>query len=210
QLLLAAWRKKLADSKALLPETFDATQLLIEKEAVTYKGISARKIIFCEGIAAMENKWFGLLPFSAVKGEALIVKCEGLPDDHIFKKGLILAPLPAPNTFWVGTSYQWTFENDEPSEQFIAQTISHLQHWLKVPVGVIAHKAAVRPATLERRPFVGFHPLHPNIGILNGMGTKGASLAPFFAHQLVQHLVDGFPLMNEININRFNRILSHS
>jgi glycine/D-amino acid oxidase-like deaminating enzyme len=68
----------------------------------------------------------------------------------------------------------------------------------------------VRPATLERRPFVGFHPLHPNIGILNGMGTKGASLAPFFAHQLVQHLVDGFPLMNEININRFNRILSHS
>jgi glycine/D-amino acid oxidase-like deaminating enzyme len=86
QLLLAAWRKKLADSNALLPETFDATQLLIEKEAVTYKGISARKIIFCEGIAAIENKWFGLLPFSAVKGEALIVKCEGLPDDHILKK----------------------------------------------------------------------------------------------------------------------------
>ena len=210
QILLAAWRKKWAEANVLLHETFTSTQLIIKKDTVTYKGITAQKIIFCEGIAAMENKWFGLLPFSAVKGEAVIIKCEALPDEHIFKKGLMLAPLPVSNTFWVGSNYQWTFENDEPSEQFIAQTTTHLQHWLKVPFEILFHKAAVRPATLERRPFVGFHPLHPNMGILNGMGTKGTSLAPFFAHQLAQHMVNGFPIMNEVNVNRFNRILSHS
>jgi hypothetical protein len=55
---------------------------------------------------------------------------------------------------------------------------------------------------------VGFHPLKPAIGILNGMGTKGASLAPFFAHHLVQHIVYGFPITAEADVHRFSRILS--
>jgi glycine/D-amino acid oxidase-like deaminating enzyme len=85
-----------------------------------------------------------------------------------------------------------------------------LKQWLKAPFKILFHKAAIRPATIERRPFVGFHPQFQNLGILNGMGTKGTSLAPFFANQLAQHLVHGFPLMNEVNISRFNRILSLS
>jgi glycine/D-amino acid oxidase-like deaminating enzyme len=79
---------------------------------------------------------------------------------------------------------------------------------MKVPFEIVAHKAAVRPATLERRPFVGFHPLQNNVAILNGMGTKGSSLAPFFAHQLAQHLVPGFPIADAADIKRFSRILS--
>jgi glycine/D-amino acid oxidase-like deaminating enzyme len=61
---------------------------------------------------------------------------------------------------------------------------------------------------VERRPFVGFHPIHTNVGILNGMGTKGTSLAPFFAYQLVQNLVHSFPITEEADISRFSRILS--
>jgi hypothetical protein len=40
------------------------------------------------------------------------------------------------------------------------------------------------------------------------MGTKGASLAPFFAHQLVQHIVHGLPIDPQADIHRFNRILT--
>jgi hypothetical protein len=40
------------------------------------------------------------------------------------------------------------------------------------------------------------------------MGTKGSSLAPFFASQLAQHLVHGSPIHDEANISRFHRILS--
>jgi glycine/D-amino acid oxidase-like deaminating enzyme len=77
-----------------------------------------------------------------------------------------------------------------------------------VPFKIVDHKAAIRPATVERRPFVGFHPHFPVIGILNGMGTKGTSLAPFFANQLTQHLVHGLPIADEANVHRFSRILS--
>ena len=62
--------------------------------------------------------------------------------------------------------------------------------------------------TLERRPFVGFHPLYPVVGILNGMGTKGCSLAPFFARQLVRHIMDGSAILAEADVRRFSKILS--
>jgi len=208
QVLLASWRKHLSDNQSLLQEKFGLKELDVEADHVSYQNITAQKIIFCDGIASFDNPWFNLLPFSANKGEALIIECEGLTNEYIFKKGIMLAPLPVQNTFWVGSNYQWEFENDQPSEAFYNQTVTHLKTSLKVPFKVLFHKAAVRPATVERRPFVGFHPKNNNIGILNGMGTKGTSLAPFFANQLAQHLVYGFPLMDEANISRFARILS--
>ena len=206
--LLDRWRSYLQDAGLVKNETFDIAQVKVEKEVITYNNITAEQIIFCDGIAATQNPWFQLLPFSANKGEALVIEAVALTNEHIFKKGLMLAPLWQPNLFWVGSNYQWEFEDEAPSQHFYNSTKNHLEHWLKVPFSIVDHKAAVRPATLERRPFVGFHPVHANIGILNGMGTKGTSLAPFFANQLTQHIVHRFPLMAEADVKRFNRILS--
>jgi glycine/D-amino acid oxidase-like deaminating enzyme len=208
QLILASWKKKLSELNSLLEKQFDVSAVKISDEGIIYENITAQKIIFCDGIAAVNNPWFSLLPFAPNKGEALIIECDELTNQHIFKKGMMLAPLPVSNTYWVGSNYQWEFKDDQPSEQFYKQTTELLKHWLKAPFKVLHHKAAVRPATIERRPFVGFHPLYKNVGILNGMGTKGTSLAPFFASQLVQNLVYNFPLSGEANVRRFSRILS--
>ena len=206
--LLSTWREHLQKRGELREATFDAGNLTVTKEGVTYDDISAQQIIFCDGIQSAQNPWFKLLPFSANKGEALLIESEGLTNSHIFKKGLMLAPLWQPNLFWVGSNYQWEFEDEAPSERFYNTTKMHLEQWLKVPFKIIDHKAAVRPATLERRPFVGFHPVDANVGILNGMGTKGTSLAPFFANQLAQHIVHRFPISEEADVKRFSRILS--
>jgi len=88
------------------------------------------------------------------------------------------------------------------------KTEAILQEWLKTPFRTIEHLASVRPATLERRPFVGFHPVHPAVGILNGMGTKGCSLAPYFAHQLVEHITQGIAIRPDADVRRFTKILS--
>lgn len=208
QLLLASWRKKLLDLGALLEERFDAAALEIKDDSVSYKGITAHKAIFCDGIASVQNPWFGLLPFSPNKGEALIIESRELPHHHIFKKGTLLAPLAVEHTFWAGSNYSWDYKDAQPTEAFREQMTAHLQSWLKVPFKVLFHKAAVRPATVERRPFVGLHPHYSSIGILNGMGSKGTSLAPFFAHQLVQHLIHDLPLTPEADVRRFSRTLS--
>ena len=112
------------------------------------------------------------------------------------------------NIYWLGSNYQWEFADDQPSQQFYSHANAVLNNWLKQPYKIIAHKAAVRPATIERRPFVGFHPVHQNIGILNGMGTKGCSLAPFFAKQLTDHLVYQLPIAKDADVNRFAKILA--
>jgi glycine/D-amino acid oxidase-like deaminating enzyme len=208
QSLLTAWKKKLIELNALIENQFDTSQLKVSNDGIRYENITARKIIFCDGVAAVDNPWFNPLPFAPNKGEALIIECEELNNQHIFKKSMMLTPLPAQNTYWIGSNYQWEFKDDQPSEQFYNQTTMLLKHWLKAPFKVLSHKAAIRPATIERRPFVGFHPLYHNVGILNGMGTKGTSLAPFFVNQLAQNLVYDLPISSEANVHRFSRMLS--
>lgn len=207
-LLLAAWQRKLAEQKAFREEIFSTENLVVKEDGIQYNDITAQKIVFCDGVASANNPWFTLLPFSSNKGEALIVRCEELTRDHIYKKGMLLVPLPEEGLFWLGSNYQWEFEDSLPSEKFFNSATALLKNWLKQPFTVLDHKAAIRPATLERRPFVGFHPQMPSIGILNGMGTKGTSLAPFFAHQLAQHIVYNFPILPEADVHRFSRILS--
>lgn len=208
QLVISSWRKKLQELDAIREEKFDVNSLKAEKDFIAYQNITAQKIIFCDGTDGVSNPWFQMLPYAPNKGEAIIIECEDLTTEHIFKKSLALVPLPQENIYWIGSNYQWEFENDQPSQQFYQHATSVLNGWLKKPYRVLERKAAVRPATLERRPFVGFHPQFQNIGILNGMGTKGTSLAPFFAHQLAQHLVYNFPIAPEADVNRFTRILS--
>ena len=206
--LLSSWRTFLKEKNLLREEKLITELLQVNNDYVSYLEIEAKKIIFCDGIQSMNHEWFKALPFSPSKGEVVIIESGELTNEHIFKKGLMLAPLFQDNLFWVGSSYQWEFEHTHPTSEFLIQTKTVLDNWLKVTYKVVEHKAALRPSTLERRPFVGFHPVYPSVGILNGMGTKGTSLAPFFAHQLVQNLVHDFPITNEANVQRFNRILS--
>lgn len=207
-LLLQQWRERLQQKHAIREEKFQAEALRIKEGGVEYNDIAAAKIVFCDGIASTGNSWFSMLPFSPSKGEALLVRCQHLEKTHIFKKGMMLVPFPEEDLFWLGASYQWEFEDEAPSGNFHQAATNLLRQWLKLPFEVVAHKAAIRPATLERRPFVGLHPRFPSIGILNGMGTKGVSLGPFFAHQLTQHIVYNFPITPEADVHRFSRILS--
>lgn len=179
-----------------------------------YRDITAQRIIFCDGAAGFDSPYFSRLPFAPNKGEALIVEIDGLAEaavsagfKPVFKKGMSIVPW-RDGLYWVGSSYEWSFENTEPTEIFRRRAEAALREWVKLPFRVLEHVASVRPATLERRPFVGFHPLYPAVGILNGMGTKGCSLAPFFARQLVQHIVDGTAILAEADVRRFSKILS--
>ncbi len=207
--LLPAWRQQLKTQNLLLEEEFEINDLEVFPDSITYKNITASAIIFCDGNSCANNPYFNLLPFAPNKGEVLIVEIPELPKTSIYKKGMLLTPLQGMGAlWWVGSTYAWKFDNADPTIEFRGKTKSLLNDWLKIPFNIVAHLSGVRPATLERRPFVGLHPLHPNIGILNGMGTKGCSLAPFFAKQLVDHCCYNKTLNPEADIKRFRKILS--
>lgn len=208
EILLPAWRNELKSKNLLLEENFDSNQLKTSEEGIRYNDIIAQKIIFCDGSGSFDNPFFRQLPFAPNKGEALVVRIPGLPSHHIYKKSMMMAPLQEQDMFWVGASYIWDFDNADPTKEFRDKTEQALKEWLKIPFTVLEHRSGIRPATLERRPFTGFHPAHSAVGILNGMGTKGYSLAPFFARQLVDNLCYGKPITPEADVSRFRKILT--
>lgn len=206
--IIPAWRIYLKNKNLLLEENFDLLSLKISDENIEYTGITAQKIIFCDGIACSNNLYFKNLPFAGNKGEALLLDIPELPADRIYKKGMMLVPLVTSGHWWMGSAYQWDFDDIEPTPAFREKAEQLLQQWLKLPYTVTGHIASNRPATIERRPFVGLHPQYPAVGILNGMGTKGCSLSPWFAKQLVDHLIYDKPIVPEADVRRFTRILS--
>lgn len=207
QTMLSEWRNKLLAAESLLEESFSWNDITIHNDYVQYKDIVAQKIICCEGVVGFDNPYFKNLPYSHMKGEAIIASIQGLPNNSIYKHGLSIVPWKD-NLFWVGSNYEWKFDHTNPTAAFKQKVENFFTNFLKIPFTIVDHIAADRPTNMERRPFVGLHPIHSSVGILNGMGTKGCSLAPFFAHQLSNHLLSGSEIYADADVKRFEKILN--
>lgn len=224
--LLEAMRQRMREKGLIREERFDREELTVGEAGIHYRDISAGRIVFCDGVESIGNPYFSRLPFAPNKGEALILEIPGLAQG-VYKKGMTLAPWGAgkeggqagigkallqtetgKDLFWLGSSYEWSFGHDRPTDGFRQRAEAGLRDWLKLPFRILDHIASVRPATLERRPFVGWHPAQPAVGILNGMGTKGCSLAPYFANQLVENIVKGTAIRADADVKRFTKVLS--
>ena len=197
-----AWKNYLVSSELYINAHFDMKDVELHENKVQWKNIEAEKIIFCDGIASMQNSYFKELPFAPNKGEALIVKIPGLPNQNIYKNNISVIPWKD-DLFWVGSNYEWTFEDMAPSAAFKEKMIQSLDQFLKLPYEIVDHIVGVRPTNTQRRPFVGTHPYYPQLAIFNGMGTKGCSLAPYFSNQLFDHLENGATIEPEANLDRF-------
>lgn len=206
QLLLSKWRDRLNATNSILEEQFDIANCRITDEGIIYNGIYAKKIILCNGVEGFENQYFKKLPFALNKGEALIVSIPDLPQSNIYKQGMSIVPI-GETLFWVGSSFEWSYANDNPTNIFRQKVEHTLDSWLRLPYTVVDHKAAIRPSSIERRPFVGMHPTFKKLGILNGMGTKGCSLAPYFSSQLTQYILKNDKIDINADVSRFSRLL---
>jgi glycine/D-amino acid oxidase-like deaminating enzyme len=206
QAMLEGWRALLIGEQRLVSGRFVSTLLRTTSNGIEYGDWKADKIVFCDGMAAANAGYFKQLPFALNKGEALIVKADELPGNRIYKKGSTITPWRQ-GLHWVGSTYNNDFTHEDPTPGFRQSAEAWLRATLKIPFEVLDHLAAIRPATIERRPFAGWHPRHPQVGILNGTGTKGVTLAPYFARQLAQNLVDGTPVMDEVDMQRYRRML---
>jgi hypothetical protein len=208
--ILDGWRNKLQEQRAMAEEEFDWKDCTVTEDGIIWKGVTAKSIIDCSGSAGQSNPYFSILPFTKNKGEVLIASIRGLEADHIYKQGILKIVPWKDGLFWLGSSFVWDFDDAAPTHAFRDKVEKHLTHWLKLPFEIVDHWAAERPTTVGQTPFVGMHPVHNRVGIMNGMGTKGCSLAPFFAKQLAAHLVSGSAILPEADVHRFSRILSRS
>jgi len=200
--LTEAYRTLLQQNDALRTEVFDYQQLQWNEKGVHYQDVQAKGIVFCEGHQAKDNPFFGYLPFGGAKGEVLDVHIPEIDFEKILKHRVFIVPRQN-GLYWIGSTYGWNFDDDAPTEKGRAYLQARLEDVLKVPFEIRGHRAAIRPTVKDRRPFLGLHPKHEQLAIFNGLGTKGASLGPFFARQMADFLLQKQELDEAVDIGRF-------
>lgn len=167
-------------------------------QSFEYDDIHTENLIFCEGHQVTQNPFFNYLEFDPVKGEALIIH---IPDG--FEKSLrdktFITPLPAKDQYWCGSGYEKKYTDKNPSALGRSQIAAQINEILKVPYEIVDHIGGIRPSTKKRRPLIGRHPQYENMYLFNGLGTKGSSLAPYFAQQFVGWLLGTNDLHPEVN-----------
>ena len=204
---LRSCRAHLLERNILLNETFDETQITFKNDLVQYQDILVKKIIYADGIQSMQSRYWKDLPFVQNKGQALIIEADSLNTLNTYKFGhLTLIPLEE-NLWWAGSSNELSFQTSAPTEDFKNKTVSTLRSILKKTFEVKDHWSSLRAATVERRPFAGVHPVYDQIAILNGLGSKGCSLAPWFAKQLVHNLIHEKQIDPLADVKRYSRTL---
>lgn len=180
---------------------FNEDKLQICDDHLKYEGEKFARLIFCNGLTAWKSKFFSWLPFNPVKGEVMNLKLEKQPDT-IYNRGAFILPIKE-NHVKVGATYQRDISNPNPTDQGRDELIEKLGKLSNEPFELKNMQSGIRPATKDRRPFLGKHPKYEHIYLFNGFGSKGVSLIPFFSKQMINFLEEGKPLQHEVDIKRY-------
>jgi glycine/D-amino acid oxidase-like deaminating enzyme len=200
--LIISYREFLIQQGRLITQDFNPEDLQYDGPVQTVEDHTFEQVIFCEGYKAIHNPLFRDLPFQPAKGESLIIETDILLPQAMLRDTVFVAPA-SKQTFWSGGGYAWDKLDEKPTEDFRLQWMDKLQAIWKGELKVVSHKAGVRPSVKGRRPLIGRHSSYHRMILFNGMGTKGTSLAPYWAKHLIDHLESDTDLSQEVSLNRF-------
>lgn len=174
---------------------------------VEWNGITAKRVVFCEGWRAIHNPLFSFLPFLPSFGETVVLSAPELHTHAILNADVHIVPL-GNGLFKVGATNKWDRTSEQPTEEGKRELVEKISAVLATPFHIVEHTAGIRPSIADRRPVAGLHPHYPHIGILNGLGSKGVSFGPWAAYHFAHFLVNNTPLPPFIDIARFAEKIS--
>ncbi len=204
--LLEAIQTELADR--IRTENAQWESLSVGRASTRLNGIEAATIVCCDGASVVRNPLFRWLPLRPVMGETLTLRASGLPPfDEVVQHGKWVLSL-GNDLFRIGSTYHRidlggeglsaTARPDPPlageaGRRELAEAFARIFPSAS-QTEVVDHRAGIRPCSRDRLPYVGPHPALPNAFICNGLGSKGALMAPLLTETLARHIRDGAPL----------------
>lgn len=183
------WTKE----QRLLATTLSPDSLTLSDSTCSIGAQTFSKVVFCEGASAIFNERFKPLRFVLSKGEYLNITCQELPDDKIMAQNYHLVPR-GNGRFSFGATYEREDLSPDVTQAARHDLEDRLKKLLHVPFEITGQSYGIRPSTYDRRPLMGTHPNYPQLAVFNGLGSKGALMAPWLAEHLVAHLESDQPL----------------
>lgn len=163
-------------------------------------------IIYAEGWNLQRNPLWNYIDTMFAKGQILSIEVE-IPDSVVLPliiSGGKYISHQRGNIYRFGANYNWDEINDEVTDEATSLLLEEVQQILTVPIKVNGAKAGVRPIVRDMQPVMGKHPEQENTYILNGLGSKGALLAPNLSVMLIDYVESGMISKNEYNVERFS------
>nr|WP_269524444.1 FAD-dependent oxidoreductase [Coraliomargarita parva] len=203
--LIGLIRADFAAHDSYLDTRFDYDALHRSDAGWNYKGIQVSRIIFCEGTGIRANPWFQHLPLKPIKGETLALTCPSLNlGTGIYHSTKWLLAY-GDGRFRLGATYDEADLSDRPTDAARNDLLNDAAGFIdpKYAFRVAAQFTGHRPSTPDTHPLVGTHPTESGLYLFNGLGSKGASVAPWLSQHFVDHLLHGMPLDPEVDLQRF-------
>jgi glycine/D-amino acid oxidase-like deaminating enzyme len=201
QAFLAAVQKFLEATQSYAVEQFDERQLIFERDQVCYHQWKAAYVVYCTGTGLQNSIYFGGLPIQPLKGETLEVNVERTLS-AIYNRGVFIVP----QTGQVGSTYDPADRLKSVTTRARESLSTELAALLVPGFSIKNQRWGFRPTVPDRRPILGRHAAHPNLVVFGGLGTKGISLAPYFAGQLISYLEKGEPVNKSVAIERYKSV----
>lgn len=205
-LWLDSVRRRFRDDGQWIESAVDEADIEVGPDAVRWHGLTARRVVFCHGLAAgRSSRFFPGLPFRPASGEVLeVVLANGSPPVVWNSGGKWLAPR-RDGTCLCGATYGFGAWEGVPTIAGRVELSRFLDGILREGYEIIGHRAGVRPILQQSRPVAGFLPDCPVVGLLNGLGSKGVLTAPWAAGALVAAIQTGATPDPELDPARLHR-----
>jgi glycine oxidase len=159
-------------------------------------------VIDCRGIAATDDVLWQQVPWEYSKGELLEIMVDGLAPDVVLHRGHWVLPLREGRAL-VGATHEPDVRDLSLSGSARIALETSAREILRRDFLVRSQWAGVRVNLPDKLPVIGRHPDKPKIGIMNGLGAKGAWFTPCLAQQWADHLQSGTTFDAAVDLRRF-------
>ena len=207
--LLKTYQDFLENQDLYIKDQFDYQGLIVSKSFVQYKDVKATRIVFAEGSGVVHNPYFtldvspkGKKVFVGNKGEYIIIKAPGLQSQAILKGPVMVIPL-GDDLYKVGASYGRDDYSTNTTLVACEEISAKLSKMISCDFSVVDQVTGIRPTVKDRKPLVGCLQNSKSVSFLNGLGTRGLTMAPGLAGHLYDYLENDVQIPEPIDIQRF-------
>jgi len=172
------------------------------------KTVSCQNLVYATGPAAATSPYWDWLPFELIKGQVATFRLTDRPLSFKYSISSLgyMARTGDPQSFVQGSTYEHDFDEVKPDnegEAYLRKRMGRTLPELEQQVEMIDQWAGVRTSTPNYKPILGRHPVHHNLHLFAGLGSKGLLYGKFLADHYAEYLVKGTDLYPKIDIAQY-------